>query len=226
MVMRFVVLFVGLFLTFSPLHFLTYSNNDLLNQAYKEAKTYDYIINPGNDKDAVGGQVFNPSLEPNANLWQGCFRGTDQADDFKEKFCQESLGFDWNVQAGNGNGAWIWCHKPNWDYVNLRANWSYEAQMREYCETSLWWDRDISALILKEPYLIRLTKLILRITIALSVSIIIFAWIKYVIAFGEAADQKKAQNIALYALSWILIGLLSLALIELVLSITKSSLSF
>lgn len=68
MVMRFVVLFVGLFLTFSPLHFLTYSNNDLLNQAYKEAKTYDYIINPGNDKDAVGGQVFNPSLEPNANL--------------------------------------------------------------------------------------------------------------------------------------------------------------
>lgn len=52
-VIRMIVLFVGLFLTFSPLHFIVFANNDLLNQAFDEAKRYDYIINPGNTKDAV-----------------------------------------------------------------------------------------------------------------------------------------------------------------------------
>jgi hypothetical protein len=43
----------------------TFANNDLLNQAYDEAKRYDYIVNPGNDKNAVGAQVFNPTANVN-----------------------------------------------------------------------------------------------------------------------------------------------------------------
>lgn len=131
----------------------TFANNDLLNQAYDEAKRYDYVVNPGNDKNAVWAQVFNPTT--NINL--------------------------------------VW---PN-AWVNT-----------------------------SEPYLIRLTKLILRITIAISVSIIIFAGISYILAFGDAGKQKKAQNIIIYALGGIFIWLSSLAIVELTLSITKSSLKF
>lgn len=152
-VIRMIVLFVGLFLTFSPLHFIVFANNDLLNQAFDEAKRYDYIINPGNTKDAVWAQVFNPSV----------------------------------------------------DITLLGSN--------------QWVD-------VKEPYLVRLTKLILRITIALSVSIIIFAGIQYMLSLGDEAKRKKAQNTAIYAALGILIWLGSLAIVELVLSITKSSIEF
>ncbi len=40
----------------------TFANNDLLNQAFDEAKRYDYIVNPGNDKDAAAAQIFNSSI--------------------------------------------------------------------------------------------------------------------------------------------------------------------
>jgi hypothetical protein len=110
-------------------------------------------VNPGNDKNAVGAQVFNPT-------------------------------------------------------ANVNLTWPDK-----------WFNTS-------EPYLIRLTKLILRITIAISVSIIIFAGISYILAFGDAAKQKKAQNIVIYALGGIFIWLSSLAIVELALSITKSSLKF
>lgn len=79
---------------------------------------------------------------------------------------------------------------------------------------------------LKEPYLIRFTKLILRTTIALSVPIIIWAGIMYATAFGDAGKQKKARSTAIYALLGILLALSSLAIIQLVLSITRSSIEF
>lgn len=128
-----------------------FATNDLLNQAYDEAKRYDYVINPGNDKNTVWKQIFNPTAD-------------------------------------------ITLFGPN------------------------------AGADVKEPYLIRLTKLILRITIAISVSIVIFAGISYILAFGDAWKQKKAQNIVIYALWGIFIGLASLAIVELALSITKSSL--
>ncbi len=127
-----------------------YANNDLLNQAFDEAKTYDTVINPGNDKDAVGWQVFNKTLE-----------------------------------------------------VNIGGTTEF-----------------------KEPYLIRFTKLILRITIAISVPIIIWAGIMYATAFWEPNKQKKAQNIVIYALAGIFLALSSLAIVQLVLSITRNSLEF
>ena len=134
----------------------THATNDLLNKAFDEAKKYDYIINPGNDKEAVGGQVFNPTVDVNL-----------LGEDGKPKITTE----------------------------------------------------------LKEPYYIRITKLILRVMIAISVSIIIFAGISYALAFGDGAKQKKAQNMVLYALLGVLLGLGALAIIQLTLTITKSTLS-
>lgn len=137
----------------SSFGFLAIGTNDLLNQAFDQAKTYDYVVNPGNDKDSVGSQIFNPTTD-------------------------------------------VTIFGPN------------------------------AGLNTKEPYLIRLTKLILRITIAISVSIILFAGISYITAFGDTGKQKKAQTMIIYALWWIFIWLASLAIVELALSITKSSIKF
>jgi high-affinity K+ transport system ATPase subunit B len=62
--------------------------------------------------------------------------------------------------------------------------------------------------------------------IAISVSIIIYGGISYSLSFGDEKKQLAARNVVIYALTGILIGLASLAIIELVLSITKSSLHF
>ncbi|MFA7284238.1 MAG: hypothetical protein WC004_00250 [Candidatus Absconditabacterales bacterium] len=142
---------VGIFLCATIHNTYTYANNDLLNQAFDESKRYDTVINPGNDKGAVGGQVFTKTLE--VNIGGG---GTER----------------------------------------------------------------------KEPYLVRFTKLILRVTIALAVPIIIRAGIMYATAFGDPGKQKKARSTAIYALLGILLALSSLAIIQLVLSVTRSSIEF
>lgn len=134
------------------LHSNSFANNDLLNQAFDEAKRYDTIVNPWNDKNAVWWQVFNKTTE---------------------------------IELANGK-----------------------------IESTT-----------KEPYLIRFTKLILRVMIGISVSIIIFWGISHILAFGDANKQKKARSIIIYALLGILIGLASLGIVQLILSITKSSIN-
>lgn len=77
---------------------------------------------------------------------------------------------------------------------------------------------------LEEPYIIRITKLIIRITVALSVSIVIIWGIMYIVAFGDEGKQKKARNVIIYALIWVLIALSALAVVQLTTTITKNSL--
>jgi hypothetical protein len=92
---NFTQLIVGSLLgLFSLLAFfsITYANNDLLNKAFDEAKKYDYIINPGNDKEAVGGQVFNPTVDIslNDNFGKGCFiGGKEDSVDLRRRYCEE-----------------------------------------------------------------------------------------------------------------------------------------
>lgn len=210
----------------------THANNDLLNKAFDEAKKYDYIINPGNDKEAVGGQVFNPTVDIslNDNFGKGCFiGGKEDSVDLRRRYCEEKLWFDWNVEISPGNGAGLGkgCfEKPADGGKYIKKNISQD-DLRAYCENDLKWDYNITAIgiELKEPYYIRITKLILRVMIAISVSIIIFAGISYALAFGDPNKQKKAQDMVMYALLGVLLALGALAIIQLTLTLTKSTLS-
>lgn len=75
-----------------------------------------------------------------------------------------------------------------------------------------------------EPYVIRITKLIIRVGVALSVSIIILWGILYIVAFGDEGKQKKARTMIIYALVWLLISLAALAIVQLATTITRNSL--
>lgn len=228
-----------------------FANNDLLNQAYDEAKRYDYIVNPGNDKKAVGAQLFNSSVNVSLtdNLWRWCFKWPEwkkEIVDIKSLYCKSIWWFAvtkrwcYQLKTGEPNNTkkndclfpLLIRHDTKDDQCLIPTDSNFtnidtDKDLKPFC-ASLWYDYNVAAVQVStsEPYLVRLTKLILRITIAISVSIIIFAGISYILAFGDAAKQKKAQNIVIYALGGIFIWLSSLAIVELALSITKSSLKF
>ena len=142
-------------------------------------------------------QLFSPWVA----LWNN---------DLLNQVFDESKRYDTVINPGNSKDAvgWQVFNKTTQVDINL-VGWGKVIQSQS-----------------QEPYLVRLTKLILRISIAAAVPIIIWSGIMYMTAFGDANKQKKAQNIAIYALLWIFLGLSSLAIIELVLSITKNSLAF
>lgn len=131
------------------------------------------------------------------------------SNDLLNQVFDESKRYDTIINPGNSKDA-VW-----WQVFNKTTEVSVNFDGGKVIQSQS-----------QEPYLIRLTKLILRISIAAAVPIIIRSGIMYITAFGDPAKQKKAQNIAIYALMGIFLSLSSLAIIELVLSITKNSLEF
>jgi len=91
-----------------------------------------------------------------------------------------------------------------------------------------WWDRDVSAINIsaKEPLIVRITKFLLRMTIVLSISMIIYNSILYMIQVMGWKDRKSAEakNNILWVAGWLILALMSVGIINLVISVPKSSL--
>ncbi len=129
-----------------------WGNSDFLEQVFSPSKSQQQVINIGNDKQAVGNEVFRPSL------------------------------------------------------------------------TIQWWSDGVQT-ITREPLLVRLTKFILRLTIVLSVTMVIYSGIRYMTSvWSEESAQKTRQNL-LYIVLWILLAMMSYGIIILLQSITFSTLS-
>lgn len=79
-----------------------------------------------------------------------------------------------------------------------------------------WWD----LLEKRDSLLVRWSKFLLRITIALSISMIIYNWIKYMIEVSQWKDAlgTEAQKHILYIVLWLLVALSSVAIINLLTS--------
>jgi len=77
----------------------------------------------------------------------------------------------------------------------------------------------------REPLLVRFTKFLLRLTIVLSVSMIIYTGIRYILAAGEEEWEKNARQNLMYIIFGILLALMSLGIIKLIESIGFSTLS-
>lgn len=156
---------------------------DLMEQAFHTARSYDAIIDLGTTKDAVWNEVLRESVTVwmNDNLWQGCF-----------------------------------------------VNGQYIAVDETQC-AELWGDRDIQAIDVssKAPLLVRITKFLLRMTIVLSITMIIYSSVKYMVEVLNWKDWKSAaakKDIARIA-GWVIIALMSVGIINLIVSIPKSSIT-
>ena len=78
----------------------------------------------------------------------------------------------------------------------------------------------------EDPLVAKITKTILRFTIMIGVTMGLFIWVRYIFAQWNEWDQKKLLGYLWNIIYGILIALASLAIVELILSITRSSITF
>jgi len=74
------------------------------------------------------------------------------------------------------------------------------------------------------PLIVRITKFLLRITMVLSVTMVIFNGVMWIIESSKWAEVKDAKKNIILIIVWIFIALMSLWIINLISSITVSSL--
>ncbi len=155
---------------------------DLMEQAFSTARSYDTIVDLWNTKDAVWNEVLRESV----TVWV------------------------------NNNNMWQWCF-INWQHTPVN-----ETQCAEQ-----WWDWNIQAMNVwsKAPLLVRITKFLLRMTIVLSVTMIIFTSVKYLIEVLSGKDWKSAaaKKDIMRVAGGVIIALMSVGIINLIVSIPKSS---
>lgn len=100
----------------------------------------------------------------------------------------------------------------------------YPWTIQDLCQNVLWWDWDVAALTKKPPLIVRITKFLLRLTIILSITMVIYSGIMYIIESSKWAEVKEATNSLMYIVGWVLLALMSLSLINLITSISVSTL--
>lgn len=91
-------------------------------------------------------------------------------------------------------------------------------------DIQLWQDPGIDVST-REPLLVRFTKFLLRLTIVLSVTMIIYTGIRYILAAGEEEWAKNARQNLVYIILGILLALMSYGIIILIESVGFSTLS-
>lgn len=78
----------------------------------------------------------------------------------------------------------------------------------------------------QQPLYIRVIKVILRLTLILWVTMGILIGIRYVFAQGDEGAQKKLLGYIANIVYWILLALSALVIVEIIQSITRSSITF
>lgn len=160
-------------------------------------------------------------------------------DDLMKKAFEAAMSHDTVIDMWNTKSQ-VWktlLREKTVTEVNLReekcvdpTNWStIEAWMnnQEECE-ELWWKREKKLLDFhaQAPLIVRITKFLLRMTIVLSISMVIFNSVKYMIEVLWWKDRKSAESKKnlIYVVAWVILALLSVSIINLIISVPKSSL--
>lgn len=140
---------------FSFLSYHTFAQNDLMNTIFWPSRNNDHIINIGNNKNAVGNEVFR------GGVW-----------------------LSWNLLDGDI------------EFAN------------------------------KAPLLVRITQTLLRLTIALSIPVIIFIGVKLIKSAMNGGKTKEAFQEVSWVLLWLVLALSAMGIIWLVQSLAVRSLSW
>lgn len=207
----------------------TASATELIESAFGPSKTHESIINLGDTKDAVGNEILRESASIQEDFWQWCFVQWQKIDGtaVKRQVCEVKY---WGTfTAVDGVGVSIddvdislnQCRLPDWSSQTIR-----NTEKIEFCTTVLWGDWDVHVLTTQAPLIVRIAKFLLRITIVLSITMVIYCGVMYVIEAAKGAEVKDTTNNLMYIIWWVLLALMSLALINLISSLSISSLWF
>ncbi len=105
-------------------------------------------------------------------------------------------GFVWNTKE------WVW---------NFLLNWGTEIE---------WWRGATK----KDSFVVSLTKFIVRFTLVIAITMIIYNWIMFVIKSTKWEAPKDVLKNILYIVVWVLLALASVVIIRLASSVGTSSL--
>ncbi len=175
----------------------TYAAQDLLEQAFAPAKQNDTIINLGNTKNAVGNEILREWVGVQDSLGVWCFVNGEKV-----------TTADLQKQAGD---------------VNVSV--SSDSEKENFCQNVLWWDWKAPVLTTQAPLIVRIAKFLLRITMVLAITMVIFNGIMRIIESAKWAEVKDAKKNIMLIVGGILVALMSLGIITLISSLTVSSLS-
>lgn len=136
------------------------------------------------------------------------------------EFLKESVGLQWNL--------WQWCllngNMMNSNDLQTQKDsiWSTLSDT-DFCQQVLWGDRNVPAVTTQAPLIVRIAKWLLRLTIVLSITMVLYNGVMYIVESAKGGEVKTAtKNLGLIV--WgILVALLSLWIINLISSITIST---
>jgi len=118
-----------------------------------------------------------------------------------------------------------------WDSPFQKAcflNWILQEWVDENGCLEIWWERrkELIDIQSQAPLIVRIAKFLLRMTVVLSISMVIFNAIKYMIEVLWWKDRKSAESKKnlIYVAVWVIVALLSVSVINLIISVPKSSL--
>ncbi len=169
---------------------------DLLEQAFQPSVRNETIINLWAGKNAVGNEVLRQWVGVSVNILPWCI-------------------VNWNKMSQS-------------DITTQMTNLQYQGSDTSFCTSILWgtWDNPIISTTTEAPLIVRITKFLLRMTMVLAVTMIIYNGIMYIIESAKWSDVKDAKQNIIFIVVWILIALMSLWIINLISSVTVSSLGW
>lgn len=129
----------------------------------------------------------------------------------------------WNQLLRESQTVWVNDNFWKWCFIDNQ----YTSYTEEECSIR-WWDWNVSVLDTnsREPLMVRITKFLLRLTIVLSITMVIVNAVLYMIdvmSWKDLSSSDAKKNLIFVA--WgIILALSSVGIINLIWSVTKSSL--
>lgn len=205
------------------------NNEDFLEQAFWPAIYNDAIV--GGDtiwttKKTVGNYVLKDGVEIDVDAFN--IKAKAKQKELQEE--KESLLIKIDAYVNRNQ----WQYTKNEEILEYVSGWAeFQSMVNQYNQLTLQEqtiEKNKKALwsvsVKKRPSLIiSITKFLLRMTMVLSVTMVIFNGILYVIKSSKGENAKDVLQNLLYVGIWMLLALLSVVIIRLISSVGTSSLN-
>ena len=187
----------------------TFAAQDIMDVMFQPTKDQQKLIDLWTDKQQIWDQVFRSTTQIGGTFGWDCVVGWTVITWFI---------VSWTVVGGN-------TITQSEIKTKIASLW-YGGGVEKYCTDILGWTIWKGGMIAQQqaPLLVRITKFLLRMTIILSITMILYNGILWIVESSSGNDVKDAKNNLIYIFVGVLLALSSVALINLISSLGMSSL--
>lgn len=178
---------------------------DLMDTVFQPSREQDSVINIGRNKTAVWNEIFRESwdVQISAGFRPGCF-------ETKTLSSSECTG---STYKRDGATCYV---------IPYKKEAQYEADCKDLGSSYAWVNLAYAKAPTSEPLIVRISKVLLRLTIAVSVLMMILVWVKVLYSTMQWTPLKEAVSEVQYILWWIALALWSVIIITLIESVVTT----